>query len=66
MKDSLLCAINSNLAMISSVLQCRELRTLAKERYQMSMMSTVEYKEILEALTDTLTPNAKEGRDTNA
>ena len=66
MNDSLLCAINSNLAMISSVLQCRELRTLAKERYQMSMMSTVEYKEILEALTDTLTPNAKEGRDTNA
>ena len=66
MKDSLLCAINSNLAMISSVLQCRELRTLAKERYQMSMMSTVEYKEILEALTDTLTPNAKERSDTNA
>lgn len=66
MKDSLLCAINSNLAMISSVLQCRELRALAKERYQMSMMSAVEYKEILEALTDTLTPNAKEGRDTNA
>lgn len=66
MKDSLLCAINSNLAMISSVLQCRELRTLAKERYQMSMMSTAEYKEILEALTDTLTSNAKEGGDTNA
>lgn len=66
MKDSLLCAINSNLAMISSILQCRELRTLAKERYQMSMMSTAEYKEILEALTDTLTSNAKEGRDTNA
>lgn len=66
MKDSLLCAINGNLAMISSVLQCRELRTLVKERYQMSMMSTAEYKEILEALTDTLTPNTKEGRDTNA
>lgn len=66
MKDSLLCAINSNLAMISSILQCRELRTLAKERYQMSMMSTAEYKEILEALTDILTSNAKEGRDTNA
>lgn len=66
MNDSLLCAINSNLAMISSVLQCRELRTLAKERYQMSMMTTVEYKEILEALTDTLTPHAKEGSDTNA
>lgn len=66
MKDSLLCAINSNLAMISSVLQCRELRTLAKERYQMNMMSTAEYKEILEALADTLTLNAKEGRDTNA
>ena len=66
MKDSLLCAINGNLAMISSVLQCRELRTLAKERYQMSMMSTAEYKEILEALTDTLTPNTKERSDTNA
>lgn len=66
MKDSLLCAINSNLAMISGVLQCRELRTLAKERYQMSMMSTAEYKEILEALTDTLAPNTKEGSDTNA
>lgn len=66
MKDSLLCAINSNLAMISSILQCRELRTLAKERYQMSMMSTAECKEILEALTDTLAPNTKEGSDTNA
>lgn len=66
MKDSLLCAINSNLTMISSVLQCRELRTLAKEQYQMSMMTTAEYKEILEALTDTLTPHAKEGSDTNA
>lgn len=66
MKDSLLCAINSNLAMISSVLQCRELRALAKERYQMSMMSTAEYKEILEALTDTLTPHAKGGINTNA
>lgn len=66
MKDSLLCAINSNLAMISSILQCRELRTLAKERYQMSMMSAAEYKEFLEALTDTLAPNTKEGSDTNA
>lgn len=66
MKDLLLCAINRNLAMISNVLQCRELRTLAKERYQMSMMSTAEYKEILEALTDTLTPNEKERSDTDA